>query len=67
MMPCAAKPIPAPGYRLISGKRKPTEGEYHVQFRNGLVDEDFKRTPGSMNWIHDGSDWDICAVKRVGE
>lgn len=65
-MPVTRREVPAPGYRLISGKRTPTEGEYHVQFRNGLVDEDHKRTPGSMNWIHNGGAWDIVAVRRLG-
>ena len=65
-MPVETKPIPAPGYRLISGKRAPPEGEYMVQYRNGLVDEDYRRTPASMRWIHTGCDWDIVAVRRVG-
>ena len=65
MMPSPTKPIPALGFTLISGKRAPTDGEYFCQFRNGLVDEDFKRTPQSMRWVHDGGDWDIVAVKRV--
>jgi len=37
-----------------------------VQYRNGLVDEDYRRTPASMRWIHTGCDWDIVAVRRVG-
>jgi hypothetical protein len=65
-MPVYAKPIPAPGFKVISGKRKPTDGEYFCQFRNGLIDEDHKRTPGSMVWLHTGSDWDIVAVRKVG-
>lgn len=66
MMPVPTKPIPADGFVMISGKRKPMDGEYHVQFRNGLVDEDYRRTPASMRWIHIGCDWDIVSVKRVG-
>lgn len=51
---------------MVSGRNKPMDGEYHVQFRNGLVDEDYHRTPASMRWIHTGCDWDIVAVRRVG-
>lgn len=64
-MPVPTKPIPADGYQLVSGRQKPMDGEYFCQFRNGLVDEDYRRTPASMRWIHNGSDWDIVAVKRL--
>ncbi len=66
-MPVPIKPVPAPGFKLISGKRKPTEGEYHVQSRNGLVWEDRTYGPEHLNWLHTGSDWDIAAVRRAGE
>ena len=69
MMPCPTKPIPAPGFVRISGKRKSTEGEYYVQFGNGLVDEDHIRTPSSMVWIWAKDEphaFDVVAVRRVG-
>lgn len=65
-MPVTRREVPAPGFVIVSGKRPPKDGEWFVQFRNGLVDEDFKRTPQGMNWIHNGGPWDICAVKRIG-
>jgi hypothetical protein len=64
-MPVPISPIPAPGFKLVSGKSKPTEGEYHVQFRNSLVDEEHVRRPDSLRWIHIGCAWDVVAVKRL--
>lgn len=66
-MPVPFRDIPAPGFVIVSGKRAPQDGEWFVQYRNGLVDEDHKRAPGQMNWIHTGHAFDIVAVKRVGE
>lgn len=64
-MPVPFRDIPAPGFVIVSGKRAPQDGEWFVQYRNGLVDEDYKRMPDAMNWIHGGSDWDIVAVRRA--
>ena len=64
-MPVQRREIPAPGFVKVSGRSKPMDGEWFVQFRNGLVDEDYRRTPASMRWIHTGCDWDIVAVKRL--
>ena len=52
-------PIPANGFRLISGKRSPPKGDkrYEVQFRNGY-------TAAELRWIHDGSDWDVVAIRE---
>lgn len=64
-MTLPAQPIPAKGFTLISGKRKPSEGEYTVQFRNGYVDDKHRYGPNQLRWVHDGSDWDVVAVKRA--
>lgn len=60
-----SKPIPAPGFVMISGKRKPNEGTYNVQFRNGWICKQQAYGPGQMNWIHDGGPWDVVAVQKV--
>lgn len=71
------KPIPAPGYKRISGRRNPPRGDgdkrYFVQYRNGIIDERYTlpaRTERGLQtqwkWPQD-SDWafDIVAVKEV--
>lgn len=57
--------VPAPGFRLVSGKRSPPDDgkEYTVQFRNGYVDDKHKYTAKQLVWIHDGGPFDIVAVK----
>jgi hypothetical protein len=63
----SAKPIPAPGYVLISGKRKPpaSMGEtLYCQLRNGICG----REPwpvATCDWIHRGTDGDIVAVRKA--
>lgn len=60
--------IPAPGFRLVSGKRGPPAGDnvrYQVQFRNGFIDQNNTYTAGQLRWKHDGSDWDVVAVRKV--
>ena len=64
-MPVDFKPIPAPGFVKVSGKRPPKDGEWFVQSRNGLVWEERAYAPDQLVWLHTGSDWDIVAVKRV--
>lgn len=68
-------PIPAPGFRLISGKRNPPDGEnvrYVPQFRNGIVSEhswpvrSLAGFPGPRwVWGEEPDDWDVVAVKRA--
>jgi len=69
------KPIPAPGFKLISGKRNPPKGDgtrrYWVQFRNGFCDEGCtypahteRGQPVRWKWGKKSDDWDIVAVKE---
>lgn len=60
------EPIPANGFRLISGKRSPPKGDkrYEVQFRNSYVDRKHSYTAAELRWIHDGSDWDVVAIRE---
>jgi hypothetical protein len=59
--------VPAAGYRITSGKRAPPKAEtYWVQFRNGWCDLHGPYPAHGPRWIHDGSEWDIVAVKQVG-
>lgn len=60
------QPIPAPGFRMVSGKRSPPKGErqYHVQYRNGYVDR-WTYTAAQLVWLHAGHDWDVVAVREV--
>jgi hypothetical protein len=60
-------PIPAPGFKLVSGKGGPRkkDAKYMVQFRNGWIDEGHEYTAAQMVWVHEGRDWDIVAVKEV--
>lgn len=34
-----------------------------VQFRNGYVDEKTAYSAGQLRWVHDGSDWDVVAIR----
>ena len=36
-----------------------------IQFRNGYVPPDSTYTANQLVWIHDGSSWDVVAVKEV--
>lgn len=57
-----------PGFRLVSGKQGPRnrEKEYTVMFRNGFIDWRTPYTRDQLVWTHDGSGWDVLAVKEVG-
>jgi hypothetical protein len=59
--------IPAPGFRLVSGKHRPlNQGQkYQVQFANGYVDRKHEYTASQLKWIHAGHLWDVIAVKPV--
>jgi hypothetical protein len=64
------EPIPAPGFRMVSGKQGPRkpEAEYEVQFRSGFVDRKNVYTARQMVWVHDKnkpSAWDVVAVREV--
>lgn len=58
-------PIPAPGFRRVSGKRSPPDDgkKYEVQFRNGYVDRKNTYTAAQLQWKHGESDWDVVAVR----
>lgn len=59
-------PIPAPGYSIISGKRKPPAswGErLYCQLRMGWCDSQSWPVE-TTNFIHTGSGGDVVAVKR---
>lgn len=59
--------MPAPGFRLVSGKRGPAGGEkYWVQLRNGWVDELGPWPANGPRWTHDGGEFDVVAVMPVG-
>lgn len=66
-MALPTKPIPAPGFKLVSGKRGPNNDgkEYQVQFANGWVDRKNTYTAKQLRWVHEGSPWDIIAVKEA--
>jgi len=60
------RPIPAPGYRLISGKRKPPAswGErLFTQLRMGWCDP-LPWPVSTTVFIHTGSAGDVVAVRR---
>lgn len=59
------EPIPAPGFKLISGKRSPPNDgtEYHIQLRTGFADMANTYTCRQLVWIHDGSGGDVVAIK----
>lgn len=61
-------PLPeiAPGFRKITGKRSPNSGtKYEVQFRCGYVDHKHTYEAHQLRWTHDGSDWDVIAVRKA--
>ena len=60
-------PIPAPGFKLVSGRQGPRkkEAKYMVQFRNGFVDQKHSYTAAQLRWTHEGHDWDVVAVKEA--
>jgi len=61
-------PIPAPGFRLISGKRKPPKAlgdRLWCQIRTGWVDTFGPWPVSTTRWIHDGTDGDVVAIKTV--
>jgi hypothetical protein len=61
------RPVPAPGYRLISGKRKPPANSkgYWVQARCGWCDMLAPWPAKGPRWIWGDTpdDWDVAAVK----
>lgn len=58
--------VPAPGFRLVSGKRGPRGGEkFWVQLRSGWVDELGPWPANGPRWEHDGSAFDVVAVRRA--
>lgn len=62
-------PIPAPGFRLVSGKQGPKDQtmKYQVQFRCGRIDKSNVYTARQLVWIHDGSPFDVVAVKEADQ
>ena len=59
------KPIPAPGYRKVSGKRRPPRSlgdRLFCQIRNGICDPQ-PWPVDSVRWVHDGTTGDVVAVK----
>ena len=61
------QPVPAPGFQLISGKRKPPAswGErLWCQLRTGWVDEHGPWLVSTTNWLHTGSDGDVVAIRK---
>jgi hypothetical protein len=59
------QPVPASGFRLISGKRNPPDKGrgYWVQVRCGWVDMQAPWPAKGPRWKHTGDDWDAVAVK----
>jgi hypothetical protein len=57
-------PLP-PGFRRISGKRAAPRGDkrYHIQLRQGFVDERNSYTADQLRWVWDGSAGDVVAVR----
>lgn len=61
------EPIPAPGFTLISGTRKPPApwGEkLWCQLRTGWVDHFGPWPVHTTNWIHQGTAGDVVAVRK---
>lgn len=58
-----------PGFRPISGKRRPpkSDKEYTVMFRNGFIDLRTAYRADQLDWVHSGSGWDVVAVREAGE
>ena len=62
--------VPAPGYTLISGKRRPPAswGErLFCQLRMGWCDLFGPWPVASTRWVHDGTDGDVVAVRRADD
>ena len=36
-----------------------------VQFRNGYVDRKNSYSADQLRWVHNGSDWDVVAIRDV--
>lgn len=34
-----------------------------VQFRNGYVDDKHSYSADQLRWVHNGSDWDVVAIR----
>ena len=53
---------------MITGKRNPPNDgtKYVPQYRNGYVDR-WEYEARQLRWIHDGSDWDIVAIRKGGK
>ena len=62
--------IPAPGYKLITGKRKPPASigdKVYIQLRTmGWTPPDAYPV-ATCDWIHTGSGGDIVAIRRCEE
>ena len=59
--------IPAPGFTMISGKRKPTAAwgeKLWCQLRTGWVDRFAPWPVATTNWIHQGTAGDVVAVRK---
>lgn len=58
------EPIPAPGFRMVSGKRSPPRDgkRYFIQLRMGFADRRVSYTAEQLVWQHDGSSGDVVAV-----
>lgn len=52
-----------PGFKPVSGKRAPSEGEWHILLRCGFCDTRIAYAPEQLRWTHDGGSGDIIAVK----
>jgi hypothetical protein len=62
--------IPAPGFTLISGKRKPPASmgaHLWCQLRTGWVDTFAPWPVSTTRWIHDETAGDVVAVKKTEE
>ena len=60
-------PIPAPGYTLISGKRRPPASwgtHLWCQLRNGWCDMFAPWPVATTRWVHDGTAGDVVAVRK---
>lgn len=60
-------PIPAPGFTMISGTRKPPASwgeKVWCQLRSGWVDLIAPWPVKTTRWIHDGTAGDVVAVRK---
>lgn len=57
--------VPAPGFKMVSGEKGPTEGEWWCQLRTGWVDHHGPWPWNGPQWKHTGSGGDVVAVKRA--